>query len=593
MGRKCRSVSGIPGIWRLTGNASEQICGFGQRRLRETVGKAWQNMYDVAIVGAGIVGGMLARALSAFDLKVCVLEKENDVAMGATHANSGIVHAGYDAPEGSLKARLNVRGSQMMETVAGELGVPYRRNGSLVIGFGEEDRQAIETLYARGVKNGVKELRILEGAQARELEPALSERVTCALHAPTGAIICPYELAIAAMGNAMDNGVDLLLNFEVRQIDRKQGYYEIFSGSVKEECREVFSGAEKAADSLDIVLDAQKKAESSQTGFSGVQEIAELGQTGFSDEKTTKGRQDASSDARMVRARYVVNAAGVHADEIAKLVGDASIQIHPRRGEYLLLDRECGSLVSSTVFRTPSRKGKGILVTPTVDGNLLLGPTSVDMEDKEDHAVTEEGIARIMERAQESIRDIPLRKVITSFCGLRAVGNTGDFILNSPFPGFFNAAGIESPGLSASPAIAEYLVEMLAGQGLELRRKEAYQPLRKPVYAFRHASLEEKNRMIQEDSAFGRVVCRCETVTEGEIIAAIRSNPPARDLDGVKRRTRAQMGRCQGGFCMPYIMEILARELGIGYEEVVKSGKGSEIAVCRTKESRGNAVRPS
>lgn len=528
-----------------------------QRRLREAVGKAWQNMYDVAIVGAGIVGGMLARALSAFDLKVCVLEKENDVAMGATHANSGIVHAGYDAPEGSLKARLNVRGSQMMETVAGELGVPYRRNGSLVIGFGEEDRQAIETLYARGVKNGVKELRILEGAEARELEPALSERVTCALHAPTGAIVCPYELAIAAIGNAMDNGVDLLLNFKVRQIDRKQGYYEIFSGSVKEECREVFSEPKKAADDQDISLDY------------------------------------ASLDARMVRARYVVNAAGVHADEIAKLAGDASIQIRPRRGEYLLLDRECGGLVSSTVFRTPSRKGKGILATPTVDGNLLLGPTSVDMEDKEDYAVTEEGIAQIMERAKESIRDVPLRKVITSFCGLRAVGNTGDFILNSPFPGFLNAAGIESPGLSASPAIAEYLVEMLAGQGLALQPKEDYQPLRKPVYAFRHASLEEKNRMIQEDSAFGRVVCRCETVTEGEIIAAIRSNPPARSLDGIKRRTRAQMGRCQGGFCMPYIMEILARELGIGYEEVVKSGTGSEIAVYRTKESPGNAVRPS
>lgn len=482
-------------------------------------------MYDVAIVGAGIVGGMLARALSAFDLKVCVLEKENDVAMGATHANSGIVHAGYDAPEGSLKARLNVRGSQMMETVAGELGVPYRRNGSLVIGFGEEDRQAIEILYARGVSNGVKELRIIGGAEARALEPGLSEQVTCALHAPTGAIVCPYELAIAAIGNAMDNGADLLLNFEVRQIHRKDGYYEICAGSA------------------------------------------------------------ASLDARMVRARYVVNAAGVHGDEIAGLAGDTSVQIHPRRGEYLLLDRECGSLVSATVFRTPSRKGKGILVTPTVDGNLLLGPTSVDREDKEDKAVTEEGIAQITERAQESLRDVPLRKVITSFCGLRAVGNTGDFILNSPFPGFLNAVGIESPGLSAAPAIAEYLVEMLAGQGLEMRRKADYQPLRRPVYAFRHASPEEKNRMIQEDSTFGRVICRCETVTEGEIIAAIRNNPPARSLDGIKRRTRAQMGRCQGGFCMPYIMEILARELGIGYEEVVKSGKGSEIAVCRTKDT--------
>lgn len=290
------------------------------------------------------MGGMLARALSAYDLKVCVLEKENDVAMGATHANSGIVHAGYDAAEGSLKARLNVRGSRMMQTVAGELGVPYRRNGSLVIGFGEEDECVIRALYARGISNGVKELRILEGEEARTLEPALSDQVSCALYAPTAAIVCPYELAIAAIGNAMDNGVDLLLNFEVRHIDRKEGCYEISSGS---------------------------------------------------------------ADAGTVRARYVVNAAGVHADEIAQMAGDASIRIHPRRGEYLLLDRECGGLVSHTIFRTPSRKGKGILVTPTVDGNVLLGPTSVDMEDKEDYAVTEEGIARILQRAGESVRDIP------------------------------------------------------------------------------------------------------------------------------------------------------------------------------------------
>lgn len=501
-------------------------------------------MYDVAIVGAGVVGGMLARTLAAYDLRICILEKENDVALGATHANSGIVHAGYDAEEGSLKARLNVRGSEMMENVAQELGVPYRRNGSLVIGFGDGDRETIEKLYARGVSNGVKELRILDGDEARELEPALTSQVTCALYAPTCAIVCPYELTIAAVGNAMDNGADLMLNFEVRHVDRKEGYYEIFSDDSREGCCAVPDGPQEAG-----------------------------------------GRLYASQQPRKVCARYVVNAAGVHADEIAQLAGDDSIRIHPRRGEYLLLDRECGDLVSCTIFRTPSKKGKGILVTPTVDGNLLLGPTSADMEDKEDWAVTEEGIAEIMERAQESVKEVPLRKVITSFCGLRAVGNTGDFILTSPFPGFVNAAGIESPGLTASPAIAEHIVEMLAGQGLALRRRADYQPLRKPVYAFRHASVEEKNRMIREDSAYGRVVCRCETVTEGEIVAAIRTNPPARDLDGLKRRTRAQMGRCQGGFCMPYLAELLARELGIPYEAVTKSGKGSEISIGRTKET--------
>lgn len=475
-------------------------------------------MYDIAIIGAGVVGGMLARALSAYDLKICILEKENDVAMGTSCANSGIVHAGYDAPEGSLKALLNVRGSQMMEKTAGELGVPYRRNGSLVIGFGEEDRAEIRKLYLRGLANGVKGLRVIEGAEAGRLEPGLSDRVTCALYAPSCAIICPYELTIAAIGNAMDNGADLLLHFDVEHIDQKGEHFEI------------------------------------------------------------------SSSSRKICASYIINAAGIHGDEIAGMAGDTSIHLHPRRGEYLLLDRECGSLVSHTIFRTPSEKGKGILVTPTVDGNLLLGPTSEDMEDREDHSTTAEGLGKILEQARENLKSLPANKVITSFCGLRAVGNTGDFIINSPKRGFVNAAGIESPGLTAAPAIAEYIVEMLKKQGLSLHRKKDYQPVRKPIYAFRNASAEEKNEVIRRDKSYGRVVCRCETVTEGEILEAIRTNPPARDLDGIKRRTRAQMGRCQGGFCMPYLAEILARELDIPYETVTKSGKGSEISIGRTKE---------
>ncbi len=508
-------------------------------------------MYDVAIIGAGVAGGMLARTLAAYDLKICILEKEHDVAMGATRANSGIAHAGYDAEEGSLKAKLNVRGSQMMERIAGELGVPYRRNGSLVIGFGDEDRETIERLYARGVKNGVKELRVIDGEEARRLEPGLSREVTCALYAPTAGIVCPYELAIAAVGNAMDNGAALLLDFEVRRIERKDGYYEIFS----QDCEEGHGG-----DPADMEQG---------NGIEGPD-----GQDG--------SRQ--SPKPRKISARYVVNAAGVYADEIARLAGDDSIRIHPRRGEYLLLDRECGGLVSHTIFRTPSKMGKGILITPTVDGNLLLGPTSVDGEDKEDKATTQEGLDQIMARARENVKDIPLRKAITSFTGLRAAGNTGDFIINSPHPGFINVAGIESPGLTAAPAIAEHVAELLAAQGLALNPKTDYQPIRRPVYAFRNASLAEKNEMIRQDKAYGRVVCRCETVTEGEIVAAIHQNPPARDLDGIKRRTRAQMGRCQGGFCMPYLMEILSRELGVPYGEITKSGKGSEINICKTKE---------
>ena len=265
------------------------------------------------------------------------------------------------------------------------------------------------------------------------------------------------------------------------------------------------------------------------------------------------------------------------------MVGDTSIDVHPRKGEYMLLDKACGKLVSNTIFRTPSKMGKGILVTPTVDGNLLLGPTSEDMEDKENCNTTMDGFAKIIGSTAEGVSSIAFGKVITSFCGLRAVGNTGDFIINAPQKGFVNAAGIESPGLSASPAIAEYIKDLLAEQGLVLTEKENFDPIRPSMHTFHDASMEEKNAMIRENPAYGKIVCRCEGVTEGEILDAIRCNPGAKDLDGIKRRTRAQMGRCQGGFCGPYITELLAKELGICYEAVTKFGGKSYINVSKTK----------
>lgn len=475
-------------------------------------------MYDVVIIGAGIVGGLIARALSACELKVCIAEKENDVAMGTTKANSAIVHAGFDAPAGSLKAKLNVRGSELMPQIARELGVKYQRNGSLVLGFCEEDRAAIEALYERGCQNGVKDLKILNQEEVRVLEPALSEEVLFALHAPTGAVICPYELTIAAIGNAMDNGVELLRNFEVTDIRERGGIYEVCRGD------------------------------------------------------------------QVLQTRNIINAAGIYADRIAAMVGDISFQIHPRRGEYLLLDRKEEPLVRHTIFRTPTKMGKGILVTPTVDGNLLAGPTSVDQEDKETAATTVDGFAQIQKQAWEYVPNLPFGETITSFCGLRAVGSTGDFIIDAPKRGFFNVAGIESPGLSASPAIAEYVITLLEKQEGRLQRKQNYQPYREPDHAFREASIEEKNAKIQKDPSYGKIVCRCEHITEGEILHAIHTNPSAQDLDGVKRRTRAQMGRCQGGFCGPQIVELLARELQIPYEQVTKSGKASYINVGKTKE---------
>lgn len=475
-------------------------------------------MYDIAIIGAGVVGALIARTLSAYQLRICILEKQHDVAMGASSANSAIVHAGFDAKEGSLKALLNVQGSQMMEQVCRELGVKYKNNGSLVIGFDEADQKTVEELYRRGIENGVKGLRVLNARELQTLEPNISKNAICALHAPTGSIVCPYELTVAAIGNAMDNGADLKLDFEVSSIEDKGDCFTI------------------------------------------------------------------SSQNDTVSAKYIINAAGLYSDAIANMVGDTSFTVHARRGEYVLLDKTCGGLVSHTIFRTPSKMGKGILVSPTVDGNLLTGPTSQDIDDKTNKATTALGLASVMKQAGENVEGVPFNKTITSFCGLRAVGSTGDFIINLPRDRFVNVAGIESPGLSSAPAIGIYVRDLLKSNGLELIEKTDYLCTRTPMHAFREMSMEEKNEVIKKDPSYGRIVCRCEQVTEGEIIAAIRQNPKPRDLDGVKRRTRAQMGRCQGGFCSPTVVELLAKEMGVPFESITKFGGNSLINIGKTKE---------
>lgn len=473
-------------------------------------------MYDIVVIGAGVVGGLVARELAKYDLKLCILDKESDVAMGATKANSAIVHAGFDAKEGSLKAKMNVRGSEMMEQVANELGVKYRRNGSLVVAF-ENERAEVEAIYERGIKNGVAGLKIVERDELLAMEPNINPELACALYAPTGAIVCPYELCIAAVGNAMDNGAELKLNFEVTAVEKNDNGYVV-----------------KAA------------------------------------------------DGREVLTKYVINSAGVYSDEVAKLTGDGDFSVRPRRGEYMVLDKESGSFVNCTIFHTPTKMGKGILVTPTVDGNLLLGPTAEDIDDKEDISVTAEGYARIMKGAADNVANVPYFKVITSFCGLRSTGSTGDFIIKLR-DGVLTLGGIESPGLSSSPAIAEYVVEMLKADGLALEAKADFNPYRKPAHAFREMSMEEKNEIIKRDPRYGRIVCRCEETTEGEIVEAIHTNPGATDVDGIKRRTRSGMGRCQGGFCSPVVVEILERELGIPLENVTKFGKGSVINYHKTK----------
>jgi glycerol-3-phosphate dehydrogenase len=475
-------------------------------------------MTDFVIIGAGVVGGFVARALSRYNVSVLLLEKENDVAMGATRANSAIVHAGYDAKEGTLKALLNVRGSEMMVETCRELGVKYKRNGSLVVGFNDEDKAHLEELLVRGTKNGVKGLRVIDREEILKLEKNIGESVTVALHAPTGAIVCPYELCMAAVGNAMDNGADLRCGFKVTKIEKIDGGYRVWSGE------------------------------------------------------------------EFVEGKMVINCAGVWSDEIAEMVGDTSFSVHARRGEYMLLDRECGDLVSHTVFRCPSKMGKGILVTPTVDGNILLGPTAEDIEDKTDTSTTQAGLNAIREKATEQVKGVNLGKVITSFTGLRSVGSTGDFIINSTTDGFINVAGIESPGLTSSPAIGEYVVDMLRDMGVALEEKADYNPIRRPMHYFKELDIDGKNEVIKEHPEFAHIICRCETVSEGEILEAIRTNPKPSDIDGVKRRTRASMGRCQGGFCTPYIVELLAKELGVPYEKITKFGGESYVNVGMTKE---------
>ena len=475
-------------------------------------------MFDIVIIGAGVVGGMLARTLAKYELNICILEKENDVAMGASKANSGIVHAGFDAKPNTLKALLNVKGSKMMQQIAHDLGVKYRNNGSLVIGFDEEDKKVLEELLDRGIQNEVEGLEIIGYDKLHELEPNLSNDVKWALHAKTGSIICPYELTIASIGNAMDNGATLKLNYPVTSINKNEGFYEVYSNEEK------------------------------------------------------------------IEAKIVINAAGMYADSIAKMVGDDSFNITPRKGEYILLDKEAKPLVSHTIFRTPSKMGKGILVTPTVDNNLLVGPTSVNILDKDNKNTTQEGFDLIMAQSKQNVPAINFRNSITSFTGLRAAGSTGDFIINMPYNDFVNVAGIESPGLSAAPAIAEYVIDLLKEKGYSFKEKEHYISTRKSMSYFAEASIEEKNEIIKKDPSYGKIICRCETVTEGEILEAIRTNPKPTDLDGIKRRTRAQMGRCQGGFCMPYIIELLSKENNVPFESVTKFGKGYEVNFSKTKE---------
>lgn len=464
-------------------------------------------IYDTIIIGAGVTGCAVARELSRYELSIMVLERESDVCEGTSKANSAIIHAGFDAVPGTLKARLNVEGNAMMDVLSQELDIPFKRNGALVVCWRESEIAVLRELMDRGERSGVPGLRLLTGDEARALEPCLQDDVCAALYAPTSGVVCPFELTLAFAENAVKNGVEFSLSTEVKGIEKADGLFTVH---------------------------------------------------------TSRGD---------FTARSVINCAGVHADEIHDMVCAHRFSIRARKGEYMLLDKNAGQTVHHTIFQIPTEMGKGVLVTQTVHGNLLIGPTAEDIDDKEDLSTTRDRLEEVKRVAALSVKGIPFNQVITSFAGLRANDDTGDFIIreDEQTRGFIDVAGIESPGLSSAPAIAVYAAKLL-GNVLALKPKADFDPIRRGIPKLAQMDMAQRQALIAERPDYGQIICRCESISEGEILDSIRRPLGATTLDGVKRRVRAGMGRCQAGFCSPRVMEILAREQGITYGDVKKNG---------------------
>lgn len=478
-------------------------------------------MQDVIIIGCGVIGAACAYELSKYDVSVTVLEKSNDVANGTTKANSAIVHAGYDPMPGTKMAKLNVDGNRMMGEICKKLDIPFKRIGSHVLAFSEKEMETVHELYRRGTENGVPDMKILTGDEVRKMEPNISEDVVGSLYAPSAGIISPWELTLAMIETAVRNGTNLQLEAPVTAIKKKDGIFHV---------------------------------------------------------TTPKGEFTAS---------IIINAAGNHAENVHEMIGVKEFTIQPCRGEYYLLDKSEGTRVGSVVFQCPSERGKGILVAPTVHGNLIVGPDSVNVDDPDDTSNTAAGLDYVRKMATLSVPSISFRDNIRNFAGIRANHSGDDFLIgeSKTVEGFYNIAGIKSPGLSSAPAIALEAVDYVNSK-FELKKKESYCDSRTRI-KFKELSDEEKAEVIKKNPLYGRVICRCETVTEGEIVDAIHSPVPPTTINGVKRRVGAGMGRCQGGFCAPRVQEILSRELGVDMEEILMDGPGSYILTGRTKG--GNA----
>ncbi|MBQ7547478.1 MAG: NAD(P)/FAD-dependent oxidoreductase [Clostridia bacterium] len=465
-------------------------------------------MYDVAIIGCGVIGSSIAYRLSRFNLKTVVLEKENDVAMGATRANSAIIHAGYDPAEGTLMAKLNVRSVELTKDLCQKLSVPYAQIGSLVLAFSDEESAHVQRLYERGIANGVPGLKVLTYAETKAIEPNIADNVTCALYAPTAAVINPWEYALALAEVAVVNGVELRLEAAVEAISKTDNGYVITAGG------------------------------------------------------------------KTIETKYIINAAGTEAGMIHDMALPHTFDILPNKGEYYLLDKSEGTRTNHVVFQCPSKVGKGVLVSPTVHGNLIVGPNAVDCE-AGDTSTSAEDLAFVRSMAVKSIPSIDFRQNIRNFAGVRPNSTVDDFIIKA-HDGFFDVAGIKSPGLASAAGIAEYVENLMQDNGVVLAEKAEYTDTREQP-RFKEMTHEERAAIVAENPLFGRVICRCETITEGEIIDAIHRPIIPRTVDAIKRRCCAGMGRCQGGFCGPRVVEILARELGCSRQDIDKDKTGSYI----------------
>ncbi len=476
-------------------------------------------MYDCLIIGAGVVGAATARELSKYNLKIAVLEKGTEVCQGTSKSNSAIVHGGYDASYGTLKGKLNVRGTRLFEDLSKELNIPFDKCGSLVLAFNDEDEKKLEELYENGQKNGVKGLKIIEKDEILMMEPNVSREVTKALYCSEAGIICPFNATFAFIENAMDNGVELFLDEKVIGIDK--------------------------GDDAIIV-------------------------------RTEKGIE--------FQTKILINSAGLYSDEIANLAGDYEFSVNPRRGEYRILDKKVSDIVKHVIFTTPTKDGKGVLVSPTVHGNIIVGPTSDPIEDKEDTRTTDLGINKVDEVALRLVPNLALNETIRVFAGVRASISQGDFLIyeSKNIKGMLHLGGIDSPGLASSPAIAEEVRDFVA-KYIDLVEKTDFVKERRAIPHFYDLSDAEKEEILKTNPNYKKIICRCEMITEGEIVEAIHRNAGARTVDGIKRRVRPGSGRCQGGFCGPRVLEILSRELGIPVEEILKESQGSNIVVGRTK----------